>query len=207
MRPNPKDVLFYVARHGTTVLNQEDRFRGPLNIDLDAKGRQDAQELSSFFERIKLGGIISSPKNRAMETALTIGEHRDLHPHIEPALASWNVGYMAGQLKSDYKQDITHFAENPEQRIPEGESLDEFRKRVRPMFAKAIHARQKSNSPWLLMSHASVVREASVVFNKDADKALVHPGGAIAVMHHPNGGIRSIPIFKPDIESSGDSYS
>jgi len=203
MRPNPDDVLFYVGRHGTTNLNQEDRFRGPLNVDLDTEGRQDAEELSNFFDRIKLGGILSSDRNRALETALMVGGHRDLTPHVEPNLRSWNVGYMAGQLKDDYAKDIKHFVDNPDQPIPDGESLNEFRQRVRPLFAKAIQAR-KQGKPWLLLGHASVIREADVVFNKSAN-ALVHPGGAIAVMHTPKG-IRSIPIFKPDPDKA-DRYS
>lgn len=201
MRPNPKNVLFYVGRHGTTELNQEERFRGPLNVDLDEKGRADAEHLSNFFDRIKLGGIISSDRNRALETAMAIGDHRDLVPYVEPNLRSWNIGYMAGQLKDEYKKDIQHFAENPDQKIPQGESLNDFRQRVRPVFAKAIQAEKQTGKPWLLLAHASVIREASIVFNKKGSDALVHPGGAVAVMHTPKG-IQSVPIFKPDPSES-----
>jgi broad specificity phosphatase PhoE len=204
MRPDPKDVLFYLARHGTTELNQEDRFRGPLNVALDEKGRQDAQELSNFFDRIKLGGVITSDRNRALETAMAVGDHRDLLPHVEPALRSWNVGYMAGQLKDEYQDDIKHFVDHPDQKIPQGESLNQFRQRIRPIFGKAIQAR-KQGKPWLLLGHASVIREASNVFNAKPDTALVHPGGAVAVMHTPDG-IRSVPIFKPDPDKA-DRFS
>lgn len=205
MRPSPDDVLFYLGRHGTTELNQEDRFRGPLNIDLDEKGRQDAEELSDFFHRIKIGGITTSDRHRAMETALTVGSPKGITPHVDPNLRSWNVGYLAGQLKSEHQDEIKHYVDNPDEQIPQGESLNQFRQRIRPMFQKAIAMRQKSGKPHLLLAHASVVREASNIFNHDPDKGLVHPGGAMAVMHTPKG-IAAVPIFKAD-PNKEDRYS
>jgi broad specificity phosphatase PhoE len=205
MRPNPKDVLFYLGRHGTTTLNQEDRFRGPLNVDLDHQGRIDAEKLSSFFDRIKIGGIVTSDRNRAIETAFAIGDHRDLTPHIDPQLRSWNLGYLAGQKKDEHEDEVKDFVQNPDKPVPQGESLNQFRQRIHPIFAKAIQARQKTGIPHLLVAHASVVREASNVFNHDPDAALVKPGGAMAVMHSDNG-IVAVPIFKPD-PSGKDRYS
>lgn len=207
MRPNPDDVIFYVGRHGTTTLNQEDRFRGPLNVDLDQKGREDAGELSNYFDRIKLGGIVTSDRNRAMETALAIGDHRNLTPHVEENLRSWNVGYLAGELKADHKDEIEHYVKNPDEVIPQGESLNQFRQRIHPLFARAIQHKQQfpNKGPILLLAHASVIREAANLFNKNPDKGLVHPGGAVAVMHTPKG-IQSVPVFKVD-NSAEDRYS
>lgn len=205
MRPSPDDVLFYLGRHGTTELNQEDRFRGPLNVDLDEKGRQDAEQLRDFFNRIKIGGITTSDRHRAMETALTIGKPKDLTPHVDEGLRSWNVGYLAGQLKQPHQDEIKHYVDNPDEVIPQGESLNQFRQRVRPMFQKAIAMRKQMKAPHLLLAHASVVREASNIFNGDPDKALVHPGGALAVMHTPKG-IKALPIFKADPDKN-DRFS
>lgn len=145
MRPKASDVLFYLGQHSDSP-------------SLDSQGRKDAQDMSNFFGRVKLGGIVTSDVHSSLETGLAVGEHRDITPTVEPAL-----------------RDPQH---------------------ARPFFAKAIHVGSKSKKPHLLIVHPSVIKEASAIFNGDPDKARVHPGGALAVIHSLKG-LHVVPIFKP----------
>lgn len=193
-------VLFYVNRHGTTGLNEDDRLRGPVDAPLDSNGHKDAQSLVNFFEPIDLQDIAVSSMTRALQTAMPIAESKDIVPHIEDGLRSWDIGYVAGMKEDKQAEDtIAYYQKNPDKVIPEGESLNAFRKRVHPVFAKAIHNFNKHQKPSLISAHDSVVREAGNLFNGDMESALVKPGGVVAVMHDPTEKrMKAVAVFKPE---------
>src|SRR5688572_17189077 len=66
--------LICAARHAL----QDRILLGRMNVALDAKGRADAERLSRFLAgRIKAIAVQSSPRTRALQTAVTIA--RALH--------------------------------------------------------------------------------------------------------------------------------
>lgn len=197
-RFDAKRTLFYIARHGRTGLNADDLLRGPINAPLNADGLKDAEKVADFFLKKPLASIVSSNLVRASEVAMTVGRHKDLVPHLTGGLRSWNIGYIAGLPEEPNEKVIQHYIDNPHIPIPGGESLNQFRQRVRPFFKQAIHAFQHLKTPSLIVAHDSVVREAGTVFNKDMESALVKPGGVVAIQYTPEG-FRSLPIFKADL--------
>jgi broad specificity phosphatase PhoE len=201
MRFDPRRTLFYVSRHGETGPFDE-KLVGPVNPPLSAKGHQSANDLASFFQNLPLAGIVSSPMNRALETAMVVGETKNLTPHIDKRIASWYMGHIPSLPVEPPPSLIDHYVDHPDIKIPGGESLNQFRQRVHPVFGEAIKAFQHLKIPSLLSVHDSVVREAGAVFNKDLESALVKPGGVVAVMRHRSGVIRAVPVFKQDKLSS-----
>lgn len=59
----------YVVRHGETIWNVEKRVQGITDIPLTDKGRNEAKELQDLIKSLNIDVVISSPLERARETA------------------------------------------------------------------------------------------------------------------------------------------
>jgi probable phosphoglycerate mutase len=190
-----------VSRHGTTVLNQEDCFRGPLDPDLDKKGWKDAYQQAYYMDGIELGGIFTSPKKRSHETAKIVKGDRDIEIHITPNLCALDVGFLGGQKKTpETNAIIKYHVDHPDIPIEGGESLNQFRARVRPLLVDGVETALALGKPLLIVAHSSIVRETGEVFNGDNASTLVLPGGVCAV-YIQDGRLKAEPIFKDDEES------
>lgn len=62
-------MKLYVARHGQTKWNIEQRVQGTIDIELTELGRQEAYELQEIVNEISVDAVIASPLSRAKETA------------------------------------------------------------------------------------------------------------------------------------------
>ncbi|MBO5629806.1 MAG: histidine phosphatase family protein, partial [Aeriscardovia sp.] len=91
-----KDIMdhFYFIRHGETVWNVENKICGATDIELTAKGHEQAIETGKkiLSEGIKADKILSSPLVRASETARHISEITGIPMEIEPRLKEQNFG-------------------------------------------------------------------------------------------------------------------
>lgn len=176
-------IVAYFVRHGTTLLNEENKFRGPLNPPLDEKGIQDAGKLGAYFQNIDLGSSWSSDTKRAETTAKAILDPKGKSPEVTPDLRAWNVGYLAGEKKDEHQDEVGYFQSNPTEEIPNGESLNKFRQRVKPRILKAIHTGWKSGKPSLVVAHSSIIHELGNILHGDHSATLVKPGGVVGVFH------------------------
>jgi len=201
-------ICAYVARHGRTSLNAGHKFRGSANPPLDSVGRQQAHKLASLFKNIDLSVIFTSDKQRATETAKIIAGEKDTPIHISSNLRALNVGKFSGQPRNQENVDeLESYLSDPEVRIPDGESLNEFRGRVDPCFQEAVELFMEEGVPPLIVAHSSLVHELGNVYHSGNHKAvLVEPGGCAAIVLH-NGKLTSEPIFKPLPASAGGSAS
>ena len=92
-----KQTLLFI-RHGQTTWNVEQKLPGQLpGVALNEKGREQAALLADALSAIPISAIISSPLERAYETAQIIGQGRDLSIQAEPDLMDTNVGRWAGE--------------------------------------------------------------------------------------------------------------
>lgn len=62
-------MKLYVVRHGETIWNVEKRVQGISDIPLTEKGMKDAEELQDLISTLNIDVVISSPLERARETA------------------------------------------------------------------------------------------------------------------------------------------
>lgn len=200
-----KTVLVYLARHGTTVANQNNEFRGPLNFPLDKKGIRDAHQLGFYFKDMELFPVIfCSSKIRAVDTARIINEAREepLKVQQNDGLCAWNVGFLGGKEKTEENEAvIDYYASNPELAIPKGESLNDFKFRVRPLIKNAIEIADRSGLPVLIVVHSSVIHEVGSLLYDDHKSVIVEPGG-VAAIYYDNGKLEAEPIFKERSASS-----
>jgi len=202
-------LVCLVGRHGTTTLNQAGCFRGPLDVDLDQAGIHVAHQQAAFLTDYDLYPVIfCSPKKRARHTAKIIQETTPkYHVVYNDALAPLNVGDLGGKKKTpETGRIVLEHVENPDVPFPGGESLNNFRNRVRPLLRDAIKLGITTGRPPLLEAHSSIIREVGFVLHPEQpEKVLVKPGGIIGIFIE-NGKLDARPIFKPDINNEDKAF-
>ena len=90
------DIVF--LRHGESVGNAESRWQGQADYSLTDKGRAQAQALADRWlaEGRVFDCIISSPLERARETADIISEALGMPTETDPIWMERNIGQVAG---------------------------------------------------------------------------------------------------------------
>jgi broad specificity phosphatase PhoE len=198
-----KQILVYVARHGQTTLNKDQCFRGNKNPPLDATGIKQAHQLAHLFSNIDISHIFCSDKVRATNTAEIIAAAKSSPIHKSESLRALNVGDFSGQKRTpEAEACLQRYIDHPDEPIPGGESLNEFKSRIRPCIQQAIDLFMECGEPPLIVAHSSVVHETGAVLYGDHKSVLVHPGGAIAIFVK-DGKLGAEPIFKPIVPPPG----
>lgn len=191
--PTDNNALKLVAifvRHGQTEANKEKKFRGPLNIPLDATGKQQAVEarsaVSSLLHGEPVGSAFVTPKDRSQETGdIVLGPGKTT---VIKNLDPFNVGEFAGQPKNEANMKaIMHYQLHPEEKIPGGERLNDFRKRVNPEIMMVIRKGEESGRPSIAFVHSSTIHQVSHLLHHDHNAVKVTPGGIVGVYKTPDG--------------------
>ena len=70
-------MRLYIMRHGETAWNAQKKIQGVADIPLDGKGKELAKITGWALRDVDFDRVITSPLNRAKETArLVIGERK-----------------------------------------------------------------------------------------------------------------------------------
>jgi probable phosphoglycerate mutase len=141
-------MLLYLVRHGESSYNAEGRIQGQSNVPLSTLGRQQSQAVASALAAFPIGALFASPLRRAMETALPIAEVLGLEIQTEPRLMEINVGIFQHKLRSDLQRECAAeyarwLSEDPDYKIPGGESRRELMHRGRAAFESVCRCGQK----------------------------------------------------------------
>jgi broad specificity phosphatase PhoE len=95
-----------LIRHGQATFNVEHRLPGQLpGIPLTEEGRRQAQRIGEALVGLPIETIITSPLERARETAALIAQGRDISIQEDPDLADTNVGKWAGMNYNDLSKN------------------------------------------------------------------------------------------------------
>ena len=151
------------VRHGETAWNAQSRLQGQLDIDLNERGRWQAQRAGQALADSGISIIYTSDLCRAHNTALAIAEHRGIAAadlRLEPGLRERSFGSFqgltydeVGQLHPEdalrWKQRDLHWAP------PGGESPRAVHQRV----SATLHAiaAQHPGEHIALVSHGGVL--------------------------------------------------
>jgi broad specificity phosphatase PhoE len=200
--PQGDKLVAMFMRHGQTEFNKEKRFRGQMEIPLDRTGVQQALDarrfLAGFLGDKPLGKSYRSSKDRTRQTAeLVLGDHTQVIKNFD----ALNVGKFSGQLKNDENmKDIMHYQKYPDQKIPGGERINDFRARVNPELKKVIEEGEKSGRPTISFVHSSTIHQLSHLLHGDHNLIKVQPGGIVGVYKRPSGSYYVLPLLS---ESTG----
>jgi phosphoserine phosphatase len=175
------NTVAYFVRHGATNLNNSNSFRGPMNVPLAENGIQQGTDLARFFADKPLGAAYSSDMDRVLHTAELAVGGKGIDVSATSDLRSWNVGNFAGKNKPDNKSAIQMYQDNPDEKVPGGESLNSFRSRVQPRIKTAVLSGIHTGVPSVVFTHSSVIHELSHVLYGDHNYIKVKPGGVVGV--------------------------
>src|SRR5213595_673563 len=84
----------YLVRHGTTMLNVQNRYRGRRDIPLDAQGYQDAVDAARQLSNAGLAAVYTGPLRRTIATAQIIADEARV-PDLRIMHGLNNVDYGA----------------------------------------------------------------------------------------------------------------
>ncbi len=155
--------LVYLARHGETDWNVEQRWQGHTDIALNPTGHAQARALAAAMATVPLAGIVSSDLLRASETASIVAEQLGLSvAYTDIDLRERAFGVFEGLTRD---QCITHHPDAwrawvEQQRAPHGgeEPLAVATRMTRAIARAASHF--AGDGPILLVTHGSALRVA-----------------------------------------------
>ena len=154
-------MTIYVARHGQTEWNAENKVCGITDIALTEKGIAQAQELALQVKEKDIAIILSSPMKRAVMTSQIVSEQCHIPMAVDDRLTEQNYGIYEGVDRNN-KGFLTN-KRNFAYRYPDGESMMQVAVRVYT-FLEEIK-KQYNGKNVLIISHGGVCRIIKTYFD------------------------------------------
>lgn len=144
----------YVVRHGETIWNVERRVQGITDIPLTEKGMKDAEELQELISTLNIDVVISSPLERARETAKIL-VNNSLPINTDDRIKERDWGMNEGALIDTVDRwDCWDVVLNT--KVQNIECIQDFMYRV-SSFIEDIKVRYKDSNV-LIVTHSAVSR-------------------------------------------------
>lgn len=154
-----KRTLFHLARHGQTEWNLEQRIQGQLDSALTVTGEQQALQLATLCQPLRISQILTSYLGRAVQTAKICAEHLQLSEKVLPGIEERNFGLWEGKMTPDVQSepDYTEITSQVSDCKPaQGESskqlLTRFENALKQQFLQA------PDDNYLIITHGDVMR-------------------------------------------------
>jgi broad specificity phosphatase PhoE len=127
-------MIIYIARHGQTTGDIEDRYGGDYDDHLTALGQKQAQQLAKLLKNKGIEKILTSPRIRAKETAEFIAEELAVGvSELNDFRERNRYGLLTGMVKSDATKKYPRQANQVKDiyaTIDGAEPYIDFRKRI-----------------------------------------------------------------------------
>lgn len=155
----------FLVRHARHALHNR-ILLGRMNVALDSSGRAEAERLSRHLAgRIQATVVQSSPRTRALQTAVAIA--RGLHCPVEvaPEVDEFDAGDWTGRPLAELAEDsawITWNSERASARPPSGESMSELQQRIVSHLQRL--SAQRPEETIVIVTHAEAVRSALLYY-------------------------------------------
>ncbi|MCX2930943.1 histidine phosphatase family protein [Mycobacterium sp. CVI_P3] len=143
---HPAVTTVYLARHGRTALNAEDRMRGLSDPPLDEVGVAEAARLAAVLGPTRPVAVISSPLKRAVATAQSIADAAGIAATVDDRLNDRDYGPHTGAKRADV---IAHYGSIDN--APGVEPLAAVRQRAVSAFTELVA--EYDSGPLVLVSH------------------------------------------------------
>ncbi len=160
VRDRMKQTLL-IVRHGQTTWNVEHRLPGQLpDVTLNDVGRQQATRLAEALKVLPISAVVSSPLERARDTAAYLVEERNLEIQLEPDLMDTNVGPWAGRTIDEVSKSDPAWKEYVKDPMVAPEGVETFGQVQQRVVAAVERWRTKENigSYVAFVAHADVVK-------------------------------------------------
>lgn len=187
-----------LCRHGESLADLEPRrIEGSADFPLSDRGHRQAAALAGWLpQEYQIDRLITSPLQRAQQTAAKIAEAASIPLEVDPRLAERNTGRLAGLTHAEANERYPlRLPIRVHHRAPEGESyLDQFR-RVADFYYETYYDQSLDGKTICVVAHGGTLNclldaaiglppLAEVDFNC-ADTCVhelqVQPGGRVRV--------------------------
>ena len=148
---------FYLIRHGTNDLVGHTLAGWTPGVHLNHEGEQQARALADKLAPARFGQIISSPLERAQETAHPLAKRTGLEIRTEASFGEVNFGDWTGKTVAEISSDpqwIQWNAFRSGARVPNGESMTEVQARA----VNALMGLRGEDQTIAIFSHGDVIR-------------------------------------------------
>ena len=114
----------FLVRHGETEWSKAGRHTSITDLELTARGEDQARALRGHLDPQAFGLILSSPRRRARATAELAGFTGPYEPQIDDDLAEWSYGDYEGRTSDEIDDTVPGWTiwSGP---VPGGETADE----------------------------------------------------------------------------------
>ena len=151
---------FYIIRHAQTNFNIEHRMQGQYGGELNATGRQQAQQLAQNFPFENISAFYSSDLQRCLQTAHPLARKLGLPLQTKSALREKHFGVLQQHTHKEAQQKFPDIYQRFMQKelyycVPEGESQATFVSRF--ITCLQTIAEQQPDEKVLIMTHGGVV--------------------------------------------------
>ena len=147
-----------LLRHATTDMVDTHLCGDEPGIRLNGLGRKQAAALARRIPPVD--ALLSSPIDRALETARIVGALKRLRPKIVEEFREFDFGRWAGKRFTDLARDPQwrRFEENtPSVRAPGGESMRDVRSRSVSALEAMVELNNR-NKTIVVVSHSAIIR-------------------------------------------------
>jgi len=191
MLPHRMTTLFLI-RHGLTALTGTRLYGQTEGIDLDDRGRGQADALATRFGPVRLAAIYSSPLERCVQTVEPLAAAKRLEVRASDALIEMDAGRWTNRTLASLRKarDWKTVQRTPSQfRFPGGESFTEAHERIVGEVQRIAARHPKGNVA--VASHGDLVRILVAHFGgahldhfqrtsiDTASVSVIHLGGGI----------------------------
>ncbi len=153
-------MKIYVARHGQTSWNKENKICGRTDIELDDEGRKQAGLLADRLKNKNISVIIASPLKRAQETAGYISKAIGVPIITDERLIEQNFGIYEGKDRKN--EAFLNNKRNFAFRYPEGESMMQVAYRTYGLIEEV--RRKYAGQDVLFVCHGAAARVINTYF-------------------------------------------
>jgi len=153
--------MLYIARHGQTIWNVQNKVCGITDVELTEKGREQAKVLASAVSDKNINVIISSPLKRAVETGRIVADACNIPIEIDARLLEQNYGIYEGVDRKD--EAFLNNKRNFAYKYPGGESMMQVAYRVYGLIDEIKYKYKGKNV--LIISHGGVCRIINTYFS------------------------------------------
>lgn len=156
----------FLIRHGVTAWHAEKRVLGQRDVPLSPEGVAQAEATASLLAGVKLAELLTSPLQRAIQTAEIIGQTTGIEVARDPRLIDFKLGKWTGLTYEEVNgsEEYQRFLHDPgSERIPGGESLEDIRRRSVGAVDQALRDSPTGDAV-AIVTHAGVIRVLLVHF-------------------------------------------
>jgi broad specificity phosphatase PhoE len=182
-------ALVHLVRHTTYALLDR-ALGGRERHSLSAEGRADAERVAAWLEDSHAAAVVSSPVQRARETAEAIARRLGLVVRLDPSFAEIDVASWSGRRFEELQGDAAWKAWNAFRStvgIPGGETM--LAVQARAIAGVMRYATESDEAEFVVVSHADVIKAVLAHFLGAPLDLLrrieISPGSISQIMLYP----------------------